>query len=87
MNAINRYHLPADQRELLVQAATRAGDVRALRARDVERIHSLIRWAKNDAARIAYTKSLHDAMVALASANRVEQDAKGRLEQHLADLI
>jgi hypothetical protein len=82
---MNNYTLPADERELLVQAVEEAGERRALRVEKLTQIQNRLRWAKNDAAREAYAQPLHDAMVALASADKIERDAKDRLEQHLAE--
>ena len=85
MNAINKYHLPADHRELLVRAVEEAADRRALRAADVERIQNQLRWTRHEEAKRVYAAALDKARVALAIATRIEQDAKARLEQHLAD--
>jgi hypothetical protein len=82
---MNNYTLPADERELLVRAVEEAGERRAKRVEKVIWVQNRIKWAKNDAARTAYDAALHDARIALAAADKVERDAKARLEQHLAD--
>jgi hypothetical protein len=81
---MNEYTLPADDRELLVQAVERAGKVRAKRAQKLAQIQDRLHSATGDAARECYGEALHAASAALATADRIKRDAKARLERYFA---
>jgi vacuolar-type H+-ATPase subunit H len=81
---LNTYTLPADDRELLVQEIESARMRRAKRVEKIAQINARIHSATGDEARACYSKALQDAEAALASADRIELDAKARLERYFA---